>query len=227
MVKEANRTAWIVFVASCTLYGFVMVALLFLSAGRWDLPFFWAYIVIFSAYSIALPLAAGPELAKERMSPGPGGRDMFTRVAWIVLFFGQMVLAGLDVGRLHWGDSVPVALQALGLLGVTLAMAVWTWAIATNRFFSHLIRIQEDRGHVVVTGGPYHYIRHPGYASFSLLLPCTALAFGSWLAMIPGILLVIVIFRRTFLEDGILQRELRGYREYSAQVPWRLVPGLW
>lgn len=226
MDNKSNSSRWIAFFIRCTLYAFVMVALLFIPAGRWDLPFFWAYIVIFSAYSVALPFAAGPELAKERLSPGPGGRDRFTRIAWLVLVLGQMVVAGFDVGHLHW-YAVPVWLQVAGLAGVVMAMAIWTWAIATNRFFSHLIRIQEDRGHEVVTGGPYHYIRHPGYASFSVLLPCNALAFGSWLAMIPALLLILVIFRRTALEDQVLRQELRGYKEYSMEVPWRLVPGLW
>jgi protein-S-isoprenylcysteine O-methyltransferase Ste14 len=68
------------------------------------------------------------------------------------------------VGHFHWADSVPLALQVLGLLAVAAAMAVMMWAVAVNRVFSSVIRIQADRGHHLVTTGPYRYVRHPAYA---------------------------------------------------------------
>jgi protein-S-isoprenylcysteine O-methyltransferase Ste14 len=49
---------------------------------------------------------------------------------------------------------VPSAVQAGGLLAAAAALAVVVWAMAVNRFFSPVVRIQTDRGHHLVTSGP-------------------------------------------------------------------------
>src|SRR6476620_1447230 len=90
----------IVFVAS-------IGALLFGCAGRWDLPMFWATLGVWMASVLIGSLLADPTLAKERMRPGPGGRDYVTLFMVTPLFLGKYVIAGLDVGRFHWSDDVP------------------------------------------------------------------------------------------------------------------------
>jgi protein-S-isoprenylcysteine O-methyltransferase Ste14 len=42
------------------------------------------------------------------------------------------------------------------------------WAMAVNKYFSKLVRIQTERGHKVVTSGPYRIVRHPGYLGWSV-----------------------------------------------------------
>jgi hypothetical protein len=81
--------------------------LLFVSAGRWDLLMFWAYLAVWFATFLAGSLAADPTLARERLRPGPGGQDYLSVVVLLPLWLGSYVLAGLDVGRFHWSDSVP------------------------------------------------------------------------------------------------------------------------
>jgi hypothetical protein len=34
--------------------------------------------------------------------------------------------------------------------------------LGVNKFYGRFVRIQEDRGHTVITGGPYRCVRHPG-----------------------------------------------------------------
>ncbi len=75
--------------------------------------------------------------------------------------------------------------------------------------------------------GPYKFIRHPGYIGaviFSLGIP---LMLGSWWAVIPGILSVILYIVRTALEDRTLLDELPGYVDYAQSVKFRLIPGVW
>ena len=98
---------------------------------------------------------------------------------------------------------------------------------ADESVFSATVRIQEERGHVVIDFGPYEYVRHPGYTgalAFSLASP---VALGSWLALIPAVFLALVLAVRTALEDRTLRAELKGYEEYASRVRSRLVPGLW
>ena len=143
------------------------------------------------------------------------------------LWPAQGVVAALDVGRFHWSDSVPLAVQVTAFLAMAAALAVLIWAESVNRFFSPVIRIQTERGHHVITSGPYRYLRHPGYAAAPFLFVGAGLALGSWLAALIGLLLVIPILRRTAQEDRILHEQLEGYPAYAQKVRYRLFPGVW
>jgi protein-S-isoprenylcysteine O-methyltransferase Ste14 len=99
--------------------------------------------------------------------------------------------------------------------------------MATNAYFSARVRIQADRGHQVVTSGPYGVVRHPGYAGTILAALALPVMLGSGWALIPAALLVIAVAARTVLEDRTLVAELGGYSAYAQQVRFRLVPGVW
>ncbi len=208
----------------------VMGGLLFGAAGRWNLPFFWTYIVVFQAVGTTgwlRVLRTTPDLMQERFRPGPGGKDPVTRPAAIPLAIIHWVLAGLDAGRFHWSPEISLAVQgvALGLVGAGLG--VWMWAMTVNPFFSSAVRIQRDRGHHVIRAGPYRAVRHPGYLAGIVLFLASPLALGSLWAALPAFLLAVLFLRRTRLEDRVLARELEGYTEYAQQVRYRLVPRVW
>ena len=205
----------------------LLAAVLFGCAGRWDLPMFWAYVGVWTASAVVGPFVLDPSLIRERLRPGPGGKDYAAEVVMLPLWLGQHVVAGLDVGRFHWSDGVPLVVQVIGLLGMAGALAVVVWAMAVNRFFSSVVRIQTDRGHHLVRTGPYRCVRHPAYAASPLLMIGGGLALGSWLAALIGLLLVFPVLRRTALEDRILGEQLEGYAGYSREVPYRVLPGVW
>jgi len=200
---------------------------LFGSAGTIVIAGFWVYLAIFVAIIVASFLWLDPDLVRERMRPGgkkpPMALQLFTGV--LVLHW---IVAGLDRGRFHWSDTVPVWLQVAGLIGLAGGYVLCFWAMLENRFFSSVVRIQSERGQYVVTTGPYAFIRHPGYTAGILIIVASGPALGSWLA---GALLVIgtlpFLLYRAVTEDRILQAELPGYRDYAARVRWRLTPGIW
>jgi protein-S-isoprenylcysteine O-methyltransferase Ste14 len=202
-------------------------AILFACAGRWDLPMFWAYLGVWLASMLVGMFLLDPSLIKERMHPGPGGKDYLSVFVVTPLWLGQLALAGLDVGRFHWSDSVPPALQVAGPVAMVAGTAVAMWATAVNRFFSSVIRIQTDRGHHLITGGPYRYVRHPAYAVIPLLFVGGGLALGSWLAALVGLVIWIPILRRAALEDRTLREQLPGYTDYTQRVRYRVFPGVW
>jgi len=201
--------------------------ILFGCAGRWDLPMFWAYLGVWAAAIVVATLVVDPTLIQERMRPGPGGKDYATAIVLTPLWLGQTVVAALDVGRYHWSDNVPPAVQVIALLAMAAGMAVVVWAEAVNRFFSPVIRIQTERGHHVITTGPYRYLRHPGYASSPFLFIGGGLVLGSWLAALIGLFMVLPILRRTAVEDRLLHERLEGYAAYAQRVRYRLLPGVW
>jgi len=108
-----------------------------------------------------------------------------------------------------------------------LGQGLFTWGMVSNKFFSTAVRIQTDRDHTVASGGPYRYVRHPGYVGYITASFATALALGSLWALIPAGLTMCLLVVRTALEDQTLQDELDGYKEYAQQVRYRLLPGVW
>ncbi len=102
-----------------------------------------------------------------------------------------------------------------------------TFLLASNRFFGRFVRIQHDRGHTVATGGPYHYVRHPGYVGVMVFTLAIPLMLGSWWALIPAALVMILLVVRTALEDRMLLEELPGYQDYARRGRYRLLPPIW
>jgi protein-S-isoprenylcysteine O-methyltransferase Ste14 len=144
----------------------------------------------------------------------------------LTLSFPLVIVAGLD-RRFSWSPVFPTWLNITGIFLIASGYAFSAWAIVENRFFSTLMRIQTDRGHVVCDTGPYRIVRHPGYAGNLLALPGIVLALGSAWTLIPvGAALVVAVIR-TALEDRALQEELPGYQEYTSRVRYRLFPGIY
>ena len=211
-------------------YLVAMAVVLFGAAGTFGVPMFWAYLALFAVLCVAASAAVyllSPDLVKERVRPGKGEQDRVTVRALNLLMFAQLSLAGLDVGRLHWSATVPFPLQILGLVGFAIGMGLTTWAMLVNRFFSSAVRLQPDRGQQVVSSGPYRLVRHPGYSGGLLLLVSIGLALGSWIAMVPILLIVPFMGRRTLVEERMLASALPGYVDYMRRVRSRIVPGVW
>ena len=205
----------------------VLGCALFVSAGRLDIPFFWACLTVMGVGGIVVVSQMDPELRNERVRPGPGGIDRHLRAVILPFFIGHLVVAGLDVGRYEWGGRLPVAVQVVALMEIIVSIAFSAWAVRTNRFFSPVVRIQEERGHHVVTSGPYRWIRHPGYAAVLYWMMASGPALGSWYSMIPLVPALGLILRRAIIEDRFLHEHLDGYVDYAGRVRYRLVPGLW
>ena len=196
-------------------------------AGRTDLPWLNAFLGLCTALMLAGILIIDPELARERFRRGQTGEDPVRLAAIRVVFLALFVYALLDIGRLHWSDGVPSALRATALAVFGLAFVWELWAVSANRFFVPVIRLQSERGHSVVSSGPYAIVRHPGYAAMSLMGPSAALALGSWWALLPGLVLSALFVARAAHEDRFLHANLDGYAAYASRVRFRLLPGVW
>ena len=192
-------------------------------------------------YSLLI-VAAGPggRIWAERRHPGLlAKRQNMEKVqsakAWdkvlaplmaLSVSFPPVIVAGLD-HRFGWSPVFPLWLIVLGFLLISLGYAFATWALIENRFFSSVVRIQADRGHVVCDSGPYRIVRHPGYAGNILPLFGIVLALGSLWTLIPAAVALVIAVIRTALEDRTLQEELPGYQEYTRRVRYRLFPGIY
>ena len=217
-VSAYLRAAVLLIAAATALFG---------SAGSLAILIFWLYWAILVAVFVAAFAMLDRGLLQERMRPGGRPTPLGLRLLNLVLL-AHWIIAGLDRGRLHWTDNVPLWLQVLGLFTIIVSYALVFWAMVVNRFFSSVVRIQSDRGHVVVSGGPYAFIRHPGYTGGILILAASGIALGSWIAAAFLITITVpFLLYRVINEDRVLQAQLPGYAEYAQRVRWRLVPGIW
>jgi protein-S-isoprenylcysteine O-methyltransferase Ste14 len=121
------------------------------------------------------------------------------------------IVAALSVGRLRPCFNVLIPLRDAALAVLALSGSLQTWAMIVNPFFSPVIRLQTECSHRVIESGPYKFMRHPGYFAMLISIPASALALGSWLALIPALGFVLVVSRRARLEDEFLMRNLSGY----------------
>jgi protein-S-isoprenylcysteine O-methyltransferase Ste14 len=204
--------------------------LLFWSAGTLNVPAFWIYLGVMTVLCVVSSVyinVRSPDLVKERLRPGKGEQDKVTLTVMWIAFILQGVIAGVDVGRYHWSSNVPTPIQYASLILLIAGFVFVLWAMLVNRFFSSAVRIQSDRGQQVIDSGPYRIVRHPGYTGGMLFLLCSSITLGSWLSLLPMVVVCLFMIRRTQLEDSMLQKELPGYTEYTKKVRYRLIPGVW
>ena len=210
----------------------IILAILFISSGRLDWGMAWAYIgvsVFILAINVLVVLPKNPEMIAERGRVVEGAKrwDKVLGIIISIPTLGELIVAGLD-HRFGWSSPLPLWIHLVGLALFGLGQGgLFTWAMASNKFFSTTVRIQMDRGHAVATAGPYQYVRHPGYVGMILSWIGVAPALGSVWALIPAGVAACLLVVRTALEDRTLQQELDGYREYAGRVRYRLLPGVW
>ena len=204
----------------------LLAGTLFGAAGRIDIIEFWVYVAILAAVSVLSLSVLDPDLMQERMRPG-GQRVGLRFLPIIVIMFLHWAVAGIDRGRLHASDIVPALLEGIALVLFGLAWIVLLWAMHVNWFFSSIPRIQSERGHVVITTGPYRFVRHPGYTAALVAAVTSGIALGSWISTFIAPVALALLVWRTTVEDRMLRRDLPGYPEYVSRVRYRLVPGIW
>ena len=212
--------------------GVVMLALLlFLAAGTVDWIAGWAVVIITAGWVIATAIVViprYPELLAERIGPKKGAKTWDTVVLSLygVTMMVMWIVAGLDQ-RYSWSSGIGPEAQIGAMLLVIAGHALVVWATGVNAYFSQVVRIQTERGHTVISSGPYRVVRHPAYAGAILLVLGAPIMLGSWWALIPGVICAVLMIVRTALEDKTLQAELPGYPEFAQRTPYRLLPGAW
>ena len=192
----------------------------------------WLLILVVVAASIGITAylrRVNPDVIAARVNRHDGTKRWDLLLGLVLILPTMLVMpivAALDDGRYHWshlpwwGCMIGYVLLIIGMLGVT-------WAESVNKFFEPSVRIQTDRGHQVIDGGPYAVVRHPGYVSGFFVFLGMPLALGSLWALIPAVLLCMLLVVRTIWEDQTLRQELVGYEAYAQRVRYRLIPGVW
>jgi len=209
------------------------MTIFFISAGHIRLLRPWIFFgASFAQYivSTAVQYKLNPDLLVIRLKRKREGSklwdEILMRVSNLMVLIAVPVIAGLDIGRFQWSD-LDIQFAVLGFVLFTISTILINWAMLVNPHFEPTVRIQKDRGHKVITSGPYKIIRHPGYLAGILFTLSIPLIIGSLVTFVPAGIYTLLMIIRTWLEDRTLNKELDGYSEYSKQVRHRLFPRIW
>jgi protein-S-isoprenylcysteine O-methyltransferase Ste14 len=208
------------------------VVLLFLPAGTFVWGRGWGFLLvcwIMEMRALGYLERTNPALLTARrhlVYPGTKRWDKVLLSILLPVVLTIFPLAAMDNQRCQW-SAVPWRLSACGYVLLLFGFWLSTWAGRVNAFAEPSVRIQTERGQTVMTTGPYAMIRHPiSTASIGLFFG-TALALGSYWALLPASVASGLLILRTQWEDQTLQAELDGYRAYIHQVPSKLILHVW
>ncbi|MCP4724914.1 MAG: isoprenylcysteine carboxylmethyltransferase family protein [bacterium] len=207
------------------------IAILLSAAGE----LYWINAWVYYLYFLLMQLVYfgvlkkfNPELINERAKLLRADTKKFDKWFYalsVPVMVTALVLTGID-RRFGWSD-VPLYLNITGFLIMFFTSALAMWAIAVNRHFETSVRIQTDRDHKICKKGPYKYVRHPGYVGMVFGWLGFPLFLGTVWTFIPGAVMGLLAIFRTFMEDRTLQNELPGYKEYTLETKYRLMPLVW
>ena len=209
-----------------------MGALLFASAGTLRWPGAWVFLITAAVIGPVCGLwlyRVDPALLAERMRPtfqvGQPTADKQFMLLLMALILIWLVAIGID--RRMQASAMPLALQVLGLAMYLTSTGFIMWVFRENSFAAPVVRVQAERGHHVVSSGPYAFVRHPMYSGVMLFFFGVPLLLGSWWGVAIAPLFAVMFAIRTRIEERALIADLPGYADYAARVRYRLVPGVW
>jgi protein-S-isoprenylcysteine O-methyltransferase Ste14 len=209
----------------------VFTVILFVCAGRVDYTQGWIFLSsnVLATLMNYFTIRKNSELINERSGPGEGIKswDKLLLGMSSIVYLAIIVISGLDSGRFLWATIFNWIISISGVVVMIIGQILFFTARSQNKFFSTVVRIQKERGHVVCDTGLYRIVRHPGYLGMILSLIGVPLITTSIWSTIPTLIAVILLLIRTSLEDKTLKMELDGYMEYSRKTRYKLIPLIW
>jgi len=231
MNKPKHAMVWMSLAIRMLLFA---VALMW-PAGTWHWWEAWVLVVLWTVFGIVMTnylLRYDPALLMERLKLVPLHKEQKPWDKGIMLLFliasiGLYIIPGFDVLRYGWSESLPLWMRGIAMLIHLPCFVFLGWVMRENTYLSQVVKIDKQRGHHVITSGPYALVRHPMYTIMIILLFAVPVALGSRFALLPAVFLTLLLIVRTYFEDRALYTELDGYPEYTRQTVYRLIPGIW
>ncbi len=210
------------------LLGVVLVgAAIFLPAGT--LTFFngWLFMgILFLPMFLAgiVMMFKNPDLLKKRLDIKEKEKEqqLVIKLSGLVFLTG-FIVAGLGV-RFDW-YVLPLPVVIVAAVLFLLSYVLYAEVLRENTYLSRVIEVQENQK--VIDSGLYGVVRHPMYAATLILFLAMPLVLGSIYSFIIFLAYPFIIVKRIKNEESVLEKELKGYREYKEKVKYRLIPFIW
>ena len=106
-----------------------------------------------------------------------------------------------------------------------LSYILYAEVLRENSFLSRTIKVQKEQK--VIDTGVYKIVRHPMYFATLFLFLSMPLILGSFISFIVFLTYPFIIAKRINNEEKVLEKELKGYKEYKKKVKYKLIPFIW
>lgn len=205
----------------------VMGLALFAPAGTLDYWQAWAYLAVIlvpMCFVVLYFWRRDPAFLERRLKTRETeARQSLIMKAGILVFLIAFLVPGLD-RRFGWSQvpaEISLAADAVVFLGYLLVFLVFR----ENSYAGRTIRV--EKGQKVISTGPYSVIRHPMYLGVLALYMASPVALGSYVAVLPFLLIIPIFIFRILNEEEVLRRDLPGYAGYCGKTRYRLLPYIW
>ena len=165
-----------------------------------------------------------PELLKRRLNAKEKENEQKIVIALSgLMFIFGFVIAGLNY-RFNW-IVLPNIVTIISSIVFIISYILYGEVLRENTYLSRTIEVSENQ--TVVDTGLYGIVRHPMYMITILLFLSIPLILGSIISFIIFLIYPIIIIVRILNEEKVLERDLKGYKEYKKKVRYRLIPYIW
>ena len=211
-----------------TIIGFVFICvLLFLPAGTFHYWNAWLFMAVLFVPMIILGIVMlfkSPDLLKKRLD----AKEKEGEQKWVVALSGIMFMAAFVVAALNFRfswHSLPDCVIWISVAMFLLSYLMYAEVIRENAFLSRSIEVQENQK--VIETGLYGIVRHPMYSATIILFLSIPLILGSLISFFIMLAYIPIIAIRINNEERVLEKGLKGYKEYKQKVRYKLIPFIW
>lgn len=201
--------------------------LLFVPAGTFNYPGAWRMISILFVPSIIIGgvlLIKKPELLEKRLNQKETENEQkFVIVLSALIFIVSFLLCAFDY-RFGW-TKVSLIISVIGCVIFVFTYIGFAELLRENEYLSRTVEVQDNQK--VVSTGLYGIVRHPMYSIIFWMFISMPIIIGSYVGLIPMILLPYMFVKRIKNEEDVLIRKLDGYEEYCEKIKYRLIPFIW
>jgi protein-S-isoprenylcysteine O-methyltransferase Ste14 len=173
-------------------------------------------------------IGGGFFLALGRVAPTRGAVNQSDQTLLFLAPGALLILLAMPLEYLYLPETLSRSrvMQWLGLTILLLGMCLRIWTRQSLRQ-GYQGNLQVQSGQQLITSGPYHWIRHPGYLAFILLALGLGLGFSSLAGLFGVVLLVVGFLYRIQMEEKMLAQEFGAvYNDYAKHTV-RLIPRVW
>ena len=210
------------------LFGVILVGiLLFVPAGTFNYWNAWLFmIILFIPMFIAgiILMFKNPMLLKSRLDVKEKEKEQ----KQVILYSGLMFVAGFIIAGLNYRFSwitIPNIIVIISSIIFIVSYILYAEVLRENTYLSRTIEVQENQK--VVDTGLYGIVRHPMYSITLILFLTMPLILGSIFSFIFFLIYPFIISKRIKNEEKVLERDLKGYKEYKKKVKYKLIPFIW
>ena len=208
--------------------GILIVGLLiFLPASSLKYWNGWLFmILLFIPMFIAgiIMMIKSPELLKNRLN----AKEKETEQKQVILFSGLMFIAGFVIAGLNFRYKwiiLPNSVVIISSIIFIISYILYAEVLRENSYLLRTIEVKENQK--LVDTGLYGIVRHPMYTTTIFLFLSMPLILNSLLSFIIFLIYPFIIIKRIKNEEEVLEKNLKGYKEYKKKVKYKLIPFVW